>query len=183
MTDMSRSGYVLALVIVLFSGIAMADDLLHRDWRLITDGVMGGVSAGQLGRAQVDGRDCLHLQGAVSTRNNGGFLQMALDLDSADRAGLAAAGGLELSVSGNGEAYNLHLRTADLWLPWQAYRSTFHADPGWHTLRIPFDRFTPYRTGKPLRKERLERLGVVAIGRDFQADLCVGAMRFYAAGE
>lgn len=157
----------------------MADDLLDGDWRLITDGVMGGMSAGQMERARVDGRNCLQLQGAVSTRNNGGFIQMALDLDEATRAALPAAAGLALTVQGNGEAYNLHLRTSDLWLPWQAYRVTFRAEPGWQTLRLPFDRFTPYRTGKPLRKARLVRIGVVAIGRDFQADLCVGGLQLY----
>jgi len=149
------------------------------EWRLVTDEVMGGQSIGRVGPSMHEGRPCLKLTGDVSTARNGGFVQMALEIPEAVRVGMEGFAGLEIDVTGNGETYNLHLRTSDLWLPWQSYRHEFVAGPGWHTLQLPFDAFEGYRTGRPLRLERLRRIGVVAIGRDFEADLCLGGLRIY----
>jgi hypothetical protein len=151
-------------------------------WRLVTDGVMGGVSLGRLRPVQIDGRDCLRLSGAVRTENNGGFVQMAFDLPAGARAAAGDFDGIRLSVHGNGEDYNVHLRTSDLWLPWQSYRATFRAMPEWRLIELPFADFAPYRTQTALRLEHLQRLGIVAIGRAFEADLCVADMQFYRTG-
>ncbi len=171
----------------------MADDLLiiddrtHGDyesalgtrWRLVTDGVMGGVSQGTLLADHIDDRDCLHLRGEVRLENNGGFVQAALDLTNTAAFDATSYNGLLLDVYGNGERYNLHLRTTDNWLPWQSYRADFTATPGWQTVRLPFTDFTAYRISKPLNLTRLERIGIVAIGRAFQADLCVARVTLY----
>jgi len=148
-------------------------------WRLVTDGVMGGVSEGRLGPASMEGRPCLRLQGEVRLENNGGFIQAALDVPDAVLAGIDAYQGIFLEVHGKGESYNVHLRTRDLWLPWQSYRTTFTAMPRWQTLYLPFAGFEAYRTGKALDIRRLERVGIVAIGRAFSADLCIGKIGFY----
>ena len=55
----------------------------------------------------------------------------------------------------------------------------FPSQPEWRRLRLPFADFTPYRTVAPLDLSRLRRLGIVAIGRAFTADLAVGGVRFY----
>lgn len=152
-------------------------------WRLVTDQVMGGRSAGDL---QVDdylGRACLRLSGAVSTANNGGFVQAVLSLAGGRRFDASGYQGIQLIVAGNAEAYNLHLRTSDLWLPWQSYRASFKAEPEWREIRIPFTAFAPYRTGSEFDPRRLQRIGLVAIGREFAADLCLAELRFYAAGD
>jgi hypothetical protein len=148
-------------------------------WRLVTDQVMGGVSDGRLRGDRHQGRDCLRLLGSVSTANNGGFVQMVLDLAGGEAFDATAYTGIALLVAGNGERYNLHLRTSDVWLPWQSYRASFVATPEWRELRIPFTEFEAYRTSRRLRPDRLVRLGLVAIGRDFEADLCLGGARFY----
>jgi len=153
---------------------------LGRTWRLVTDGVMGGVSRGRLSPAEREGRNCLRLQGKVSTANNGGFIQMALELPGNPPVDATPYTGVAITVSGNGETYNVHLRTSDLWMPWQSYRASFVARPEWHTVHLPFTDFEPYRTGQALRADRLRRLGIVAIGRDFEADLCVARVWFYA---
>jgi hypothetical protein len=149
-------------------------------WRLVTDGVMGGVSGGRVERAEVAGRPCVRLTGEVRLENNGGFVQIALHLApggaSLDASGFA---GVRLRVYGNGERYGVHLRTADLWLPWQSFRAGFDAEPEWREVRIPFSAFTPYRTGKALDPARLTRLGVFAIGRAFRADVCVAGVSLY----
>ena len=153
------------------------------EWRLVTDGVMGGVSQGNLRLDTHRDRDCLRLEGAVSTTNNGGFVQMAVDLDASKSFDASSYEGLLLEVSGNGEQYNLHLRTADLWLPWQAYRYSFLADTEWRQIRIPFSELTAYRIMARLDPAKLARIGLVAIGRDFRADLCLADLRFYSRGE
>jgi hypothetical protein len=152
---------------------------LGTQWRLITDGVMGGVSSGTLGIDQREGRGCLRLQGKVSIENNGGFIQAALELAPSGVMDASAWDGVELDVYGNGEAYNVHLKTSRMWLPWQHYRASFMAAPGWHTVRVPFADFAGYRIGAAFDPARLERIGIVAYGRAFTADLCIGSVAFY----
>ena len=147
--------------------------------RLVTDGVMGGVSRGDLLSAEHAGRACLRLVGDVSTDNNGGFVQLSVTLDAASADVVTDYDGIRLDVSGNGETYNVHLRTADLRLPWQSYRASFVAGPQWRRIELPFTAFAPHRVDVPLRVGAIERIGVVVIGRDFEADICVARMAFY----
>ncbi len=148
-------------------------------WRLVTDGVMGGVSDGRLLPTQIDGRPCLRLTGQVSTLNNGGFIQASLDLDAAGLLDARTYRGIEIEVIGNDETYNLHLRTADTRIVWQSYRTSFQAPAHWQTVRLPFAEMQPHRIEKPLDLSRLRRLGLVAIGREMQADLCISRLSFY----
>ena len=59
------------------------------------------------------GRPCWCLQGEVSLANNGGFVQASLDLGASEVLNAGAYRGFELDVCGNGETYNLHVRTGD----------------------------------------------------------------------
>ena len=150
------------------------------DWELVADRVMGGVSNGSMRRETIRGREAIHMQGDVRLENNGGFLQIALDLAS-NGASIDASrwAGLEIDVIGNGESYHLHLRTADVVRPWQSYRHSFIAAPDWQTLRLPFAEFEPHRVDAPLDPSTLRRIGIVAIGRAFHADIAVGGVRFH----
>ncbi len=176
---------ILALLFYLDATILMAAEPLIIDdrrtgslnstlgsaWRMVTDGVMGGVSKGTLTLDTIDGRDCLRIQGDVSLENNGSFIQAALSIKNTRAADASAYSGIVVDVYGNDEAYNLYLRTDDLWLPWQSYRATFQAPARWQTVQLPFAEFTPHKTGKPLDLAELERIGIVAIGRAFRADV------------
>ena len=177
----------------LLSSDLMADELLviqpppndgvaagiESSWRLITDGVMGGLSNGTLKKNIVDGRQCMRLRGDVSLKNNGGFIQAALDVGSTSAANASAYEGIMLEVYGNNEKYSLHLRSKDVWLPWQSYRASFVAPAEWQTVKLPFSAFSGYRIRKPLDLAQLKRIGVVAIGREFAADLCIGQLALY----
>jgi hypothetical protein len=150
-------------------------------WQMFTDMVMGGVSNGTMTREVVAGRAAIRMRGDVSLENNGGFVQIAIDLAPDGRAIDARTWrGIELDVFGNGEEYGIHLRTEDLTRPWQSYRQSFRADPQWRTIQFRFADFVPYRTEVPLDTRRLRRIGVVAIGRAFSADLTVGGLRYLA---
>jgi len=149
------------------------------DWRLITDTVMGGISDGALRQERIDGRDCLRLTGQVRLENNGGFVQMATDLGPSGRLDASAFRGLVLDVYGNAEEYKVHLRTNATVLPWQSYRADFAAKREWQRIEIPFSAFRPYRLVAALDLSRLRRLGLVAIGRRFEADLCLARLGLY----
>ena len=152
---------------------------LGTEWRLVTDQVMGGVSDGQLAFDTYKNRECLRLSGNVSTENNGGFIQMALPFADQDDFDATAYTGIEVDVAGNNESYNIHIRTAGLWFPWQSYRFAFQATTDWQTLRFPFSEIKPYKTNKRFQQHKLVRIGLVGIGRAFKADLCVAAVKLY----
>ena len=153
-------------------------------WRLLTDQVMGGVSKGTMTREVVADRAAIRMRGEVSLENNGGFVQIALDL-SLDGKGINAGawGGMELDVFGNGEEYGLHLRTDALTRPWQSYRQTFMAYAEWRTVQLQFSSFFLHRTDVPLDTHRLRRIGLVAIGRSFQSDIALAGLRFIPIGD
>ncbi|MFM8746644.1 MAG: CIA30 family protein [Aestuariivirga sp.] len=156
------------------------DTTIGTRWALLSDGVMGGLSSGSITPVTVAGRPAMRMQGSVSLENNGGFLQVALDLAPGGGAFDASAwAGVAIDVSGNSEQYGLHIRTTDLARPWESYRQSFMAKPEWQELRLPFDGFLPHRTVTPLNIRRLRRLGIVAIGRAFDADLRVSGLRLY----
>jgi hypothetical protein len=155
------------------------DTPLGTRWQLLTDTVMGGVSHGRLDPAVVEDRECLRLTGEVSLENSGGFVQAALDLAPVGWLDARGYQGIELEVFGNGEDYNLHLRTADTRVVWQSYRATFGTEPRWQRVRLPFAAFAPYRIDRPLDLAKLRRIGVVAIGREMLADLCIGRVGLY----
>ncbi len=149
-------------------------------WAYIADTVMGGVSSGGITAATVAGRPATRLTGDVSLDNNGGFVQMAFDLlpdgsafDASDWAGIS------LDVMGNGEVYDLRLRTSDLTRPWQSYRTEIEATPDWTTITLPFTSFERHRTDAPFDASKLRRVGVLGIGREFRADVAVAGVQLY----
>jgi hypothetical protein len=148
-------------------------------WEMVSDQVMGGVSDGRLSHERLQSRMALRLTGHVSTENNGGFLQMARDLGGSDGMDASGYSGLELDVLGNGESYNLHLRTKDVTRPWQSYRMSFTAPDSWTTVKLPFADFTAHRLTSPLDLKSLRRIGIVAIGKAFHADIAVAELRLY----
>jgi hypothetical protein len=170
------------------AGLLSIDDLsgapgrtsMGTGWALISDGVMGGVSAGTLRRETVAGRPALRLQGEVRLENNGGFLQMATDLAPGGTA-FDASGwtGLAIDLCGPPEAYGLHLRTTDLTRPWQSFRADLAVTPDWQRHFMPFKAFQAHRTEAALNPGRLRRVGLIAIGRAFRADVAMGGLWLY----
>ena len=148
-------------------------------WDLVEDGVMGGVSTGHAEWSQHRNKSCLRLSGNVSTRNNGGFIQIRRDINQSLASIATEYTGIELVVAGNNEVYNLHLKQKGLFFPWQSFRATFTTTKEWQTIRLPFEQFKGYKTSSSLKPEKLNQLALVAIGRDFEADVCLASIRLY----
>ena len=70
---------------------------------------MGGVSTGKFTVEKVNGILCYRMIGDVSTKNNGGFIQMRTKLSPEINS--KDYDGVYVKVYGNEKNYNLHLRT------------------------------------------------------------------------
>ena len=149
-------------------------------WVGVTDKVMGGISEVKIETTTINQRHCLHLTGNVHVENNGGFIQAALNLSKDNKLFDASLfSGIRLTAYGNNEDYSIHLRTPDNNQPWQSYRAHFMAKSMWHVIELPFESFKPYRLETKLDTKRLKRIGLVAIGRPFSADLAISNIEFY----
>lgn len=147
-------------------------------WQFITDGVMGGVSSGQLVFLASDDRPYARMTGRVSTANRGGFIQMRLGLPSPPPKGST---GVRLVVRGNDQRYFVHLRTTGTFLPWQFYQAGFEVTRGWTEVHLPLKDFQGY--GMLLQSEvqpqSLTSIAVVGYGRDHEAEIDVREVGFY----
>ena len=147
-------------------------------WRFFSDSVMGGVSTGQMAIFQGNGQSFARLTGRVSTANNGGFIQMRLDLTAPPPAGTT---GVRLVVRGNDQRYFVHLRTGGTVLPWQYYQAPFDVTGDWREVRIPLAGFTA--SGNLLRRvpraDNLRSIAIVAFGRDHDAQIDLREIAFY----
>lgn len=153
---------------------------LTPDWGYVADSVMGGVSEGRATQERVDGRAAVRLTGRVSLDNNGGFIQVAGDLSARGAVFDASAWtGIAFGSYGNGESYELRLRTDALRRPWQSFRAPFTAPARWVTHQLPFAQFEAHRTEAAFDPARLRRVGFLAIGREFDADLAIAGLRLY----
>lgn len=169
-----------ASVLVAGQGGAMTCQPLSPEWEYVADTVMGGVSTGRIIPFRDAGEPAMRLTGNVSLENNGGFIQMASDLSDPgqvfDASGYTA---LSFDARGNGESYAISLRTSDLQRPWQSYRAVFTATEQWQKINLPFDAFSPNNTEIPLNTRRLRRIGIIAVGRAFEADVAVKSICFH----
>lgn len=151
-------------------------------WRFVSDGVMGGVSKGRLSFESRDGVDFARLKGTVSTANNGGFIQFRAGLSlSGLPDGGAGLNGIRLVSRGNGETYYVHLRTRDNRRPWHYYAAAFAAEEDWQDVTLPFDSFRHSNGMSPPapRPQDIISIGIVAYGREHNADVAVSEIAFY----
>ncbi len=148
-------------------------------WNFITDQVMGGVSTGKFSVEKVDGVNCYKMTGNVSTKNNGGFIQirakLSPEINSKDYSGLY------IKVYGNEKKYNLHLRTNLTLAPWQYYSYSFNSPKKWIKIRAPFTEFTKSNFYQPkgILGQNIKSVGLVAGFNDFNSNICLGEIGFY----
>ena len=150
-----------------------------QQWSFITDKVMGGVSTGKFIVEKVDGVMCYRMIGDVSTKNNGGFIQirakLSPEINSKDY------NGVYIKVYGNEKNYYLHLRTGLTLAPWQYYSFTFDTTKNWNEIRAPFKQFkkSNFYQPKSILGQNIKSVGLVAGFDDFKSDICLSEIGFY----
>ncbi len=150
-------------------------DVVARRWRVFSDRVMGGVSDARADVATVAGNSALRLSGRVSLERNGGFIQVARDVDGA-QLGAARFSGLQLTVCGVPGSYFVHLRSADTRSPWQYYAAPLPVTATWQTVSLPWRVFNPASLRAPLDPSTLARIGIVAGQAAFDADIAIARL-------
>jgi monofunctional biosynthetic peptidoglycan transglycosylase len=115
-------------------------ELEQLDWRIVNDGVMGGLSKSRLDIHD----DHLCFRGELSTENRGGFVSVLGRLEQP----LSDLTGFELVVSGDGRRYQLRLRESESArdVAWRAYFNTRNRQS---RVGIELDEFNPVMRGQP----------------------------------
>ena len=192
MLDLNRFNYIYFGFLILFMSFlpptSHSEEILvdmfdkPSSWRFIGDDVMGGLSTGSISfEKDKIGNTLGCLKGLVSTANNGGFIQMRREIDKADRKKIKDASAIILDASGNNNEYFVHLRTKGMLMPWTYYYAPFVATKDSRELIFPLSKFK--RSGRFLGREfprgaEIKSLGIVAYGKDYEAELCVNKVSF-----
>lgn len=192
MLDLKRFNYIYFGFLILFMSFmpptSHSEEILvdmfdkPSSWRFIGDDVMGGVSTGSISfEKDKIGNTVGCLKGLVSTANNGGFIQMRREIDKADRKKIKDASAIILEASGNNDEYFVHLRTKGMLMPWTYYYAPFVATKDSREFIFPLSKFK--RSGRFLGREfprgaEIKSLGIVAYGKDYEAELCVNKVSF-----
>ena len=150
-----------------------------QQWNFITDQVMGGKSTGKFIVEKVDGVVCYRMIGDVTTKNNGGFIQIRAKLSPEINS--KNYNGVYIKVYGNEKKYNLHLRTGLTLAPWQYYSYTFATAKNWIEIRAPFAQFkkSNFYQPKSILGQNIKSVGLVAGFDDFKSDICLSEIGFY----
>ena len=150
----------------------------EKRWRFVADTVMGGISTGNISFLTENRNTYARMTGNVSTQNNGGFIQFRMKLSAPLPKSVV---GLRLVVRGNDQKYFMHLRTTGTFLPWQYYQAGFKVNRYWSEVRLPLETFKA--SGNFLRAvpqpESVKSVGIVAFGRDHEAEIEVREVAYY----
>ena len=130
-----------------------------RDWRIVNDDVMGGLSQGEI--IMTDDHTAV-FQGNISLSNNGGFSSART---SPRLHNLANLKGIVVHLKGDGRQYQLRLRTDDAFdgISYRHHFSTKRDE--WITIFAAFEDFVPVFRGRvmkdvePLAPDKIKQVG------------------------
>ena len=165
---------VVVLIFIMSNALNAKNLVYENNWAYLADTVMGGVSRG----GAEFSAGALRLTGQVSTKNNGGFIQVRTRVDPNQAVGKS---GIKIKVKGNGDIYYLHVRNASARLPWQYYTASFETSEKWKNITISFDEFEKSATLMPrkLKPDSIKTIGLVAYGKDYEADVSIANLELY----
>jgi hypothetical protein len=148
-------------------------------WSFFTDGVMGGLSEGQVKINNIKDNKCYQMTGNVTTENNGGFIQIRALTNPVIDANQYE--GIYLKVYGNNKKYSIHIRTGLTLAPWQYYSFSFVAKDKWLKIKAPFKYFkkSNFYQPKKLSNQNIQSIALVAAFDDFYANICLAEIGFY----
>ena len=175
----SKKLLIALLLIIIGKTQLIAENLIESGrWIYFADNVMGGISVGSSEYVIVASGKAIRLYGEVSTKNNGGFIQVRMPYSIEQ---LEKYKGIKIKMKGNGDEYFLHLRNRSSRLPWQYYHASFKSEPTWKEVNIPFEQFK--RSSNFMKSvfdpSSIKTIGIVAYGKDHTADVMVSELEFY----
>ena len=170
-------------ILILFTPLLVMTKVLDNlddkriEWVPFSDQVMGGISEVNFMEREENGLSRYHMEGNVSTENNGGFIQFRANVKIED----LPYKGLKINTRGNGEEYFIHIRTPKTRLPWNYYASSFTVSSEWQSIKIPFDSFKKSGLILPRKFDAsdIKSIGIVAFGKDFYADIDLASIELY----
>ena len=119
--------------------MSLAIPLSLEPWRIVNDGVMGGVSSSRM----VETAHGLRFEGELSLENNGGFASVRRLVEE----NLDGMQGVRLDVRGDGRTYQFRLRQSGRF-DGVAWRAEFETSNDWQTVELPFGDFKPVFRGR-----------------------------------
>ena len=141
-----------------------------KNWRIINDGVMGGLSSSKFRIAQ----GTAIFEGNVSLENNGGFASVRSRPEDTD---LSGSQGILLRVRGDGKKYAFRLRTTASF-DGVSYQHRFKTVKNkWITVDIPFTAFKPVFRGRIVKDAKPLDLKLIKTVGFLISDKQTGAFR------
>lgn len=114
------------------------------NWRVIDDGVMGGLSQGSI---TINDNGHAVYNGFVTTENNGGFSSIRYNFDSKD---VSKYKYIVLKVKGDGKPYQFRIKQNRY--DRHSYINYFESTEDWQEIKIPLNSFYPTFRGYKLNK-------------------------------
>ncbi len=156
--------------------------LIGTSWDGVTDQVMGGISDMKFSYNREQEISFVRMEGNVSLKNNGGFIQIRLIFeDSNEPIDASQYKGVKLVVRGSGDGYYVHLNTTSSHLPWAYYSHKFEVIEEWKEVYLEFDNFEPQGMRSPgkMDTDKLTSIAIVAAKKDMKSDIMVSRLEFY----
>lgn len=111
-------------------------------WRIVNDGVMGGLSSSTV---TVNNEDKISFYGKVSLKNNGGFASLRSPIKNYK---FEKYSGIEIRIKGDGKKYSISMKETS-YFTGSFYTANFQTiNDEWTTLKIPFTSFALYNFGR-----------------------------------
>lgn len=112
------------------------------DWRIIDDGVMGGISQGEF-LIDSDGNGVF--QGTISLENNGGFSSVRYQFDK-----IKTSKDSKVVIKLKGDEKQYQFRIKDKYNSYYSYITTFETSGEWETIEIKLTDLYPSFRGQKL---------------------------------
>ena len=150
-------------------------------WQYLSDQTMGGISNGEAALEQDGEMFFARLTGNVSTKNNGGFIQLRSTFSFNNfQKNEKKLRGVRINVRGNGEIYYIFIRTDETQSYSDFYLAPFRTNSNWKIIDLPFNKFKHrFLNDSILEDQNIITFAIVAYGRDFISDISVSKIIFY----
>ncbi len=181
---MKKIIYIAFILMTIITNKSFAESIIKdnfqdpSEWKFISDNVMGGLSTGSTVYEMKEGKSSAYLSGNVSTKNNGGFIQIRRNLKDID---LRKAKYIKIIAKGNNQKYFLHLRTSRTILPWQYYQIGFKVEEKYKEYILQINEFEKSGSFQPnsVNPRTISSVAVVAYGRDHKAEIHIKEISFH----